>query len=330
MQLKFTKKNINNWIKTIFQVLFPLFLFWLIESVIWYFGGLVGIALHPLNWFFEPFTIDKQLPIVSWMLIFYIPASALWMLGPVFIYLLKGPKNYYKFLSVSIVVMLLTFIIYTVFPTYSMNLAAYGRQQLEQYQQSWNMFDKRIYSMLGNGSGYSALPSNHVSCTWLVTFGIIFCVDENKKPEFKPKVIPKWYKISAIVIKIFFVIYSILVGLSTFLLKQHFFVDWIGSILITFPIYFLFIDLSSTDFLHKPLIKFFNSLYFVSSFIDSDWKYYNEKEIYEWAKNSRSFIDQKVSKDGKWYMVKYFPHVLTIAITVAGLWIPWTLAIKHS
>ncbi len=328
MKLEFTKKNINNWIKLMFQILIPLFLFWFIESIVWYLGGIIGWAIHPTNYYFEPFTIDRYIPVISWMLIFYAPASALWILGPVFIYLIKGPKNYYKFLSVSIVVMFFTLIIFIIYPTYSYNLAQLGKEQLWTNKDHWNFFDEKMYNLLSNGLYYSAFPSNHVSCTWLVVLGFIFCVNDSKTKEFKPQV--KTKKPIYEIVKIIFVIYACLVTFSTFLLKQHFFVDWIGSILITFSVYFLFVYQPDADFLSKPLTKFFNSLYFVSSFIDSDWKIYDDKNIYSWAKKSRKVIDTHLIKERKWVLVKYFPHVLTIGICIAGIIIPFNLAVNHA
>ena len=195
------------------------FVFLTMENCVWLYGYLIGKLLQTNGYVFEPWMFEKNIPVVSQFFFIYIFAIPFWIFSFTGIYYLKGPKACYKSLGISAIVFFITGIIYTAAPTYAGNLAAYGWKQIAN--KNGFIYDK-IRIMWNTGIYLSACPSQHCSCSILITFAFLF--NKNEKQVNKNQIISR-YLVSS-----FISIYSFLVCLSTFLLKQHFFIDWLVSL----------------------------------------------------------------------------------------------------
>ncbi len=195
------------------------FVFLTMGNWVWFYGYVVGKALQTKGYVFEPWLFERKLPIVSQFFFIYIFAFPFWIFSFTSIYYFKGPKACYKTLGISAMVFFITAIIYTVSPTYVGNLVVYGHKQIADKN---GFIYNKIRIMWDTGIYLSACPSQHSSCSVLIAFAFLF--NENQRHTNKNKV---WSRrlVSSLVS-----VYSFLVCLSTFLLKQHFFIDWLVSL----------------------------------------------------------------------------------------------------
>ena len=194
------------------------FVFFTMENWVWFYGYIVGKTLQINGYVFEPWMFEQKIPIVPAFYYIYFIAIPFWIFGFMGIYYFKGAKSCYKTLGISALAFSLTAIIYTVAPTSAGNLAACGWKQIDGKQGF--TYDK-IRILWDSGVYLSACPSQHCSCSILIALAFLGGRDDksfSKKNE--------WWRL---LITSLVWIFALLVCLSTFLLKQHFFIDWLVS-----------------------------------------------------------------------------------------------------
>lgn len=168
-------------------------------------------------------TIDYQIPIYMLFLPYYAMAFGVWAVCPLFLFLIYGPKRFCKFLSIACATYLTSTIISICFPADCSNVVRYGMELLKDetgIKQYW-------HSILGLSSnfGFSCFPSGHCTSTILLMLAIIdfnFFHKTNKKDTVN-KILLK------VLFSIFAIYYTAMVCGGTFVLKEHYFVDWICS-----------------------------------------------------------------------------------------------------
>ena len=162
--------------------------------------------------------IDNLFPIVSIFVIIYIWSYFYWALTPMMI--IKCEKSYFKnFIAFYILACFIGGLILTFAPTY-MDRVAEGLYSAPDN----NVFDKLLkfwYSLDGGKMAYNLSPSFHCMNSTVCLLAV-----------YKRNEIPKWYKIYSLII-------TILIYLSTLFVKQHFFMDVISGILVAFVSYII-------------------------------------------------------------------------------------------
>lgn len=214
--------NISKWKEIYIVLLVSLtsgFVFFTMENWVWFYGYSLGKVLQTNGYVFEPWTFEQNIPVIPAFFYIYIIAIPFWILGFMGIYYFKGAKSCYKVLGISAFIFFITAIIYTAAPTYAGNLAVCGWKQIDG--KHGVMYDT-VRTMWTSGVYLSACPSQHSSCSIIIALAFLGGRDDksfSKKNE--------WYR--PLVTSLIWM-YAILVCLSTFFLKQHFFIDWIVSL----------------------------------------------------------------------------------------------------
>ncbi len=170
-------------------------------------------------------TCDYNIPIISWFNAFYLTAVPTWTIVPIVLFLVYGPKRFGKLISIEILVYSICFVISIILPVSSEPVQQYAKQQMVNQFGFWNDIEKW---MLNTNFPLLSFPSNHCTNEILLMFAIIdfnFFNKTNKKDS-KKILIWKWIFTSL------FSCYAVMVCVSTFVLKAHFFVDWIPSVII--------------------------------------------------------------------------------------------------
>lgn len=162
--------------------------------------------LTPFNVLVLGNNIDNQLPFISEFIYFYIYWYLLLFLIPYVVYL-KNENLFYKYISIFIFCVIISTIIFFLLPT-----------TLERPEIIVNDLDtfilNLIYSM--DNPALNCFPSMHCAICFLFIYISYFLEDL------------KWYY------KTFFVVSSILVIVSTLLIKQHVIIDVIGAFILCF------------------------------------------------------------------------------------------------
>lgn len=154
--------------------------------------------------------IDLKINLYSASLIIYIGAFFQWFF--VSLTMLKQDKDIiYRFLSMMMIGSFIGFICFIIYPTGIYRPIINGE----------NIFDKLMILMYSVDSVANACPSFHCFVSTAVTIGLFIGNNINSK------------------YKIFNIIFSILVFLSTLLTKQHYLIDIPAGILLAFISFYL-------------------------------------------------------------------------------------------
>lgn len=189
----------------------PPFILFLSVLVFTYFGnqlifemsGGVGGSDYP------HIPLDDKIPLISW---FVYPYFLTFPLGIVaFFYLAySNKKAFYVMFRTLVICFAISGIIYLFWQTY------FTKPDFVPV----TFTDKLVVRTWGSTYPINCFPSQHA----FMAIGIIIgCLTGGKKMKW-------WFKIGAIVI-------SIMILMSTFFIKQHFFVDWIASLAIMLVVY---------------------------------------------------------------------------------------------
>lgn len=311
---------------TILRCLIPSILFFLVETSFWIIGGVY--AIWCLNngkhlYSFVIWGIDDKIPIIPEFLIFYVPALVIWTIGVMYIFLVRGENVYWKFLSISFIVFFISLVLYLIFPADSKDtLATWGVQQLKGRD---DFFARNMFNTLGgNGEpiGFSAyhsnFPSMHCSCTILVLFGM--CSNFFSDKVYKNMSKWRWY--IHLTNAIFFV-YTILVCASTFILKQHFFVDWILSLSICVIVWNCYNF--SSNYLKKRNINRPNIIqqFFTSLSITCNLSTISSYPCaYSWSKKVNFLVNEKIKKKSSMIVFDLFVMIIIAIVAAALILIP--------
>ena len=227
-------------------------------------------------------TCDYNIPLIPWFNIFYLTAVPTWTVLPIFIYLIYGPRRYAKLLSREIFVFIICSIVALLFPVSCQPILDYADQVMIDKFGFWNDIQKWMLST--NHSPFLSFPSNHCVCQILLLYAVIdfnFIDKTNKNDSTKTKII-KW---TLTTILCFF---TVMVCTSTYVLKVHFFVDWIPSFIIC-----TFVWVAMHFIKHDRITVFFNKI-----FINFGWMmgYYDTQNRFA---TSEKLTWGKIYKDNK-------------------------------
>lgn len=183
-------------------------------------GGLYGLALWLSRWTgtaafaFSPKIplIDDLFPIVPFFVTVYLLSFVYWSVGASAV-ALTGKKRFINYLIGLTLADYLTFLILLIFPTY-LDRTAEGVGAYISRPDFCSRVLAFVYQVDGGNYGYNLLPSYHCLTSVYCYLGVR-----------RRRDIPLGYRI-------FSLIMSILVCLSTLLLKQHYIVDVLSAAVI--------------------------------------------------------------------------------------------------
>ncbi len=211
------------------------------------------------NFVFDLTTCDYKIPVAPWLSLFYLSTIPTWSVFPVFIYVIYGRKRFSKLLTIALFCYLTTFLIDIVFPANCVEIHNYGKLILEN---KTGFFNELSYKIVSDSFPWTSFPSNHCTNQLILMFAII---DFN----FVSKTFEKDTKLK-LTIKIFFALlisfYSVSVCASTFVLKTHYFVDWIPSlfiVLLFFVIFTIFENNHITKWTYKQILNFNYAFWYI-------------------------------------------------------------------
>lgn len=159
---------------------------------------------------FEPsylymFELERDIPFIDWSIWIYI--SDYLYIAAVFV-LLKQKENMNRIYYSQILMLFVAMIFFTIYPT------AYPRPQVE-YVGVTGSFLQLLHSI---DTPCNAFPSIHVGMTFLAGFGFI---------REQRKLLP------------FFMLWAVLISISTVTVKQHYFLDVAGGFLMSILFYWI-------------------------------------------------------------------------------------------
>ncbi len=178
----------------------PLLMVLIINILVYYFSRLININLehHSLEiW------IDRELPFLPEFIVIYVLAYVQWIVGYIVISR-ESRKSCYKYMSAEIVAKLICCVFYIFYPT------AIARPEITD----GGIFNWMTSLIFAFDPANNLFPSVHCLASYLCFRGAI-----------SAKKVGLSYKIVNLV-------FAILVFLSTVFVKQHFFVDIFGGIIV--------------------------------------------------------------------------------------------------
>jgi membrane-associated phospholipid phosphatase len=189
----------------------PTLLLLLIQIIIYYGSQLINKHLPAYDLTIKGF--DDRVPIVPFFVVFYLLSMPWWYIVP-FIVAKVSKQHFWNWFLAFVICYWVCGIIYIVFPT------TITRPSIE----NTTIFHRLINVVYQNDTPERAInlfPSTHCFISWICYLGV------RGKTE-----IPKWYRL-------FSLVFSICIALSTQLIKQHYIVDLISGILLAELVYFL-------------------------------------------------------------------------------------------
>ncbi|MFA6595160.1 MAG: phosphatase PAP2 family protein [Bacilli bacterium] len=189
----------------------PTLLLLLTQIIIYYGSQLINKHLPAYDLTIKGF--DDRVPIVPFFVVFYLLSMPWWYIVP-FIVAKVSKQHFCNWFLAFVICYWVCGIIYIVFPT------TITRPSIE----NTTIFHRLINVVYQNDTPERAInlfPSTHCFISWICYLGV------RGKTE-----IPKWYRL-------FSLVFSICIALSTQLIKQHYIVDLISGILLAELVYFL-------------------------------------------------------------------------------------------
>lgn len=218
-------------------------------------------------------SVDYAIPIIPFFWIIYGAAIASWTILPIFLYMTYGPKRFAKYLTCCMYAYAFAILIAVCTPCDLVGIQNYA---LSELQDKTGFLIKQTRDLIKNNVTFDAFPSNHCLNQFDLMFGFILFNFFDKTNRKDSKKILTWKIIWTSLISIF----TILVAASTFIMKVHFFVDWIPSLIVSLSV-FVIMYFVKTD----PVTRFFYKL--MNSFQYCFW-YVGPNEvnndIWNWAK----------------------------------------------
>ncbi len=248
------QKTKNNWLKfhhCLFAGLIWTVIFCFIQTYEGNFVVTIQKAYISSNVYqpFELITCDYKIPIISWFTAFYLTAIPSWTIVPIFLFVIYGSRRFSKLISIEIFVYIISLIIGIAFPVSSEIIQQYGKDAMIGTMGFWNNIERW---MLDTNFPLLSFPSNHCINQILLMYAVIDFnfFDKTHSFDTQKKIIIKT------LLTLFVSFYSIMVCASTFVLKAHFFVDWIPSFVIC-TIVWIALRLIKKD----KIALFFNKLF---------------------------------------------------------------------
>lgn len=183
-------------------VIFPLITIFSMQSLVYFGTKLLNGNMQP---HVLTTVIDEKTPIIPLFAVIYLACYVFWVLN----YALAGrpgKEYFYNFIMNVFIGYLISGFIFCIFPSYI------ERPDLQEIPDGLGKFLMNyVYT---TDTPVNVFPSMHCQISWYCYLAV------RKQPT-----IPKWYQFVSLVI-------AVLVCISTVVIKQHYFVDIIGGVLI--------------------------------------------------------------------------------------------------
>ncbi|MBQ0009947.1 MAG: phosphatase PAP2 family protein [Ruminococcus sp.] len=193
---------------------------------------LIGIA--PFSPKIE--AIDGLIPLLPIFIIPYIWSYLYWAMGPMAVSKCKY-EHFLNFMAAYLCSCLLGGLVLIFAPTY-MDRVAEGLTDTSAHTGFFADLMRFWYTLDGSDMAYNLFPSFHCSNSTICMLGVL-----------GRKEIPLWYRIYSVVIT--FVIFA-----STVCVKQHFFIDIIGGVVVAIIAYTLCTKLNAGRLFLRPIAWF--------------------------------------------------------------------------
>lgn len=161
--------------------------------------------------------IDDAIPLVAVFSVIYLFSYVFWICGPIAVSL-TGKKHFTNYIIGLSAAYVIGFLIFVLFPTY-MDREAENLIHAADGPGVFNFFLKMIYSNDGSTKGFNLFPSYHCLISLYCYLGV------RKRPE-----ISRGFRVYSLVM-------TILICMSTVFTKQHYFIDIPGGMLISILCY---------------------------------------------------------------------------------------------
>jgi hypothetical protein len=192
--------------KKIFRLSIILILYNIFKGALYFITKLTPISAHLIG-----INLDKETPLYSWFVWFYVTWYLVLIIVPLILYF-KDEKLFYKYLVLDIICLVFDLTIYIIYPTIIERPVINGNGISD-------LLLKLIYFL--DTPACNCLPSEH--CVWCFIFMYVFSISKN---------IDIKYKIINIVL-------NILIILSTLFIHQHVIYDVIAAFTIVVIAYIL-------------------------------------------------------------------------------------------
>lgn len=175
-------------------------------------GHLLSKVIRTIDYAFCPKipAIDNLFPVIPVFVIIYIFSYVFWIYGPMAVSKTK-PENFINYVIGLICAYSISFIIFAFFPS-TMDRTAEGLFEIVERPGILNRLLGLIYTHDGGAFGFDLFPSFHCLSSLYCYLGV------RKQPE-----ISKGFKIYSLIM-------TVLICLSTLFTKQHYFVDTISGL----------------------------------------------------------------------------------------------------
>ncbi len=154
--------------------------------------------------------IDDLIPLIPVFVLIYLYSYAFWIMGPLAVSL-TGKKNFTNYLIGLSAAYIIGFLFFVFMPTY-MDRAAEGLIECAQRPGIFNRLLNTVYSADGSTLAFNLFPSYHCLISIYCWFGV------RRRPE-----ISAGFRIYSLVM-------TVLICLSTVFTKQHYFLDIVGGL----------------------------------------------------------------------------------------------------
>ena len=181
----------------------------------------LSVRLGTISWAFEPKipVIDDLIPVVPVFVVIYVYSYIFWICGPVAASLTEK-RNFINYIIGLSLAYLIGFLIFLLAPTY-MDRAKEGLMEIAKRPGFFNRWLGIVYAADGSDLAFNLFPSYHCLIS-------VYCYLGVRKQE----TISRGFRVYSLVM-------TILISMSTVLTKQHYIIDVAGGIGISLICYWL-------------------------------------------------------------------------------------------
>ncbi len=193
--------------------------YFILQYAMYRLADLLSRVFGTINWAFMPKIpfIDDKIPVISFFVIFYLFSYVFWICGPI-IASLTEKRNFINYIIGLSAAYIIGFLIFLFMPTY-MDRAAEGIMAYAERPGLFNALLKIVYGADGGNLAFNLFPSYHCLISLYCYLGI------RKRNEVSKGV------------RIYSLVMTILICMSTVFTKQHYFIDIIGGLAISIICY---------------------------------------------------------------------------------------------
>lgn len=186
--------------------------YFILQYAMYRLANLLSRVFGTIDWAFAPKIpfIDDNIPVISVFVVFYIFSYVFWICGPI-IASLTEKRNFINYIIGLSAAYLIGFLIFLFMPTY-MDRAAEGLMHFAERPGVFNALLKMVYGADGGDLAFNLFPSYHCLISLYCYLGI------RKREEVSKGV------------RIYSLVMTILICMSTVFTKQHYFLDILGGL----------------------------------------------------------------------------------------------------